>query len=159
MCSLKVHNPIEALVQRARGLLGTEREAHENRYPHAPAARRALGIGNGAGTQSRSRLWQLQHIRPYSVERDLQPTPVAGCPALRRGPGMVDLFAGGREKSTQFGAAFEAVTAATGIAFYNAAEAVVETDGADGILLTADEHLALGTAIAEQVRALLSGQN
>ncbi|MGV3573809.1 MAG: hypothetical protein ACO1O4_01595 [Devosia sp.] len=74
-------------------------------------------------------------------------------------PAMVDLFAGGREKSTQFGAAFEAVTAANGIAFYDAAEAVGETDGADGIHLTAEEHLALGTAIAEQVRALLSGQN
>lgn len=74
-------------------------------------------------------------------------------------PGMVDLFAGGQEKSLRFGAAFEVAAAASGIGFYNAAKAVGETDGSDGIHLTAEEHRALGTALADQVRALLSKQD
>lgn len=74
-------------------------------------------------------------------------------------PGMADLFAGGREKSTQFGAVFEAAAAEKGIAFYDDAEAVGGTDGADGVHLTAAEHSALGSALADEVRALLTARS
>lgn len=65
------------------------------------------------------------------------------------------LFQAGEEPSKQLGEAFASEAKKTGIAFFDAGT-VTSTDGIDGIHLTAENHKALGEALAPVVKELLS---
>ena len=75
--------------------------------------------------------------------RDTSATPLAG------------LFQAGVAPSEKLGAAFAAEAKRTGIPYFDAG-AVTSTDGVDGIHLTANNHEALGKALAPVVRDILS---
>lgn len=65
------------------------------------------------------------------------------------------LFAAGEGPSQRLGAAFRSTLEAAGVALFDASEAIGDVDGADGIHMTAEEHMALGKALAAPVRALI----
>lgn len=64
------------------------------------------------------------------------------------------LFADGREKTEQFGEVFAAACETFGAGFLDAGT-VTTTQGADGIHFSVDNNRDVGTAIAEEVRAII----
>jgi lysophospholipase L1-like esterase len=60
----------------------------------------------------------------------------------------------GREKSLMLGAVFKSAATSANIPVYDTSE-VIETDGPDGVHLTADAHQKLGRAVAEVVLKLI----
>lgn len=65
------------------------------------------------------------------------------------------LFAAGEGPSQRLGEAFRSTLEPAGVALFDASVAIGAVDGADGIHMTAEEHGALGRALAAPVRALL----
>lgn len=68
---------------------------------------------------------------------------------------LADMFAGGAEKSRALGPKLAAVAERQEVAFLDLA-AVAEVDPVDGIHLDAAAHVAIGTAMADKVRSILS---
>ena len=64
-------------------------------------------------------------------------------------------FAGGEEKSRQLSKDYAAVAQAAGAEFLDAGS-VIRTDGVDGLHLSAAAEQALGRAVAEKVKTILS---
>ena len=64
------------------------------------------------------------------------------------------MFAGGIEKSKALPPAYEAVARAAGAEFLDLGK-LTATDGMDGVHLTPAAHKAIGTGVAEKVRAIL----
>ena len=65
-----------------------------------------------------------------------------------------EMWIRGREKSLMLGAVFKSAATSANIPVYDTSE-VIETDGPDGVHLTADAHQKLGRAVAEVVRKLI----
>lgn len=68
---------------------------------------------------------------------------------------FADFFVGGVEKSQQFGRLYASIAELARVEFFDAAT-VIQTDGADGVHLTATAHRALGRALAEKVKSILA---
>lgn len=95
-------------------------------------------IGAGVGT-------------PYTTSPDV----LLICPPpLGRMDYFTEAFAGGHDKARALPPLFAAVAQAAGAGFLDAGT-VIDTDGADGLHLTADAQGALGRAVAEAVRGRL----
>jgi lysophospholipase L1-like esterase len=97
-------------------------------------------------------------IREAPIEPGM-PVPsvlvVAPPPIQRpRGP-IAPKFAGGEAKCAGLAEAYRDVASAAGCAFFDAAE-VTPSSRVDGVHLDADQHVKLGTALAEVVRPLLA---
>ncbi|MES0884410.1 GDSL-type esterase/lipase family protein [Roseibium sp. SCP14] len=69
-------------------------------------------------------------------------------------PDFAAMFEGGREKSERLGAALEAAAGKAGVAFFDAGSVVPRAAGTDGLHMSAEQHNALGTAMAEVVRRI-----
>jgi lysophospholipase L1-like esterase len=69
-------------------------------------------------------------------------------------PERAERFAGGIEKSKALPPYYEAIAKAAGAEFLDVGK-LTATDGVDGIHLTASAHKAIGTGVAEKVKAIL----
>ncbi|MBT9385285.1 SGNH/GDSL hydrolase family protein [Pseudooceanicola sp. CBS1P-1] len=69
-------------------------------------------------------------------------------------PFFAEMFVGGREKTEALGPLYESLAAFMKVHFLNAAE-VIETDGVDGLHLSAQSNLKLGAAMARKVQEIL----
>jgi lysophospholipase L1-like esterase len=74
---------------------------------------------------------------------------IAPPPILEVGP-FKEMFAGGAEKSLQFGACYQDIAAASGCHFLDAGK-IIRSSPVDGIHFDASEHAKLGTAVVEKV--------
>lgn len=79
---------------------------------------------------------------------------IAPPPPGRLSPYFEDMFAGGHAKALAMAPLYEGIAKLTGAAFLNAGEHI-ETDGADGVHLSADMQRKLGLAVAAKVREIL----
>lgn len=70
-------------------------------------------------------------------------------------PWTAETFRGGAEKSRELGALYRAMAASRGAAFLDASD-YIESDGVDGIHLTAQANRTLGRAVAQQVAEILA---
>ncbi len=138
---LASHLPLDLVVI----MLGTnDLKAHFNRSP----LRIALGAGRlvdivqridgGIGT-------------PYASPQVLLICP----PPLAEMKFFAEEFAGGHEKSRALPAAYAAMAKAAGALFLDAGT-VIETDGPDGLHLSAKSQVALGRAVAAMLRDRVS---
>jgi lysophospholipase L1-like esterase len=97
-------------------------------------------------------------IRRAPIEPDM-PVPkilVVAPPAIQRAKGPIaPKFENAEHKAVNLASAIEQVAYETGFAFFNAGS-VTTTSKVDGVHLDADQHLALGKAMAEKVKPFLS---
>lgn len=140
--ALASHEPLDLVII----LLGTnDTKAY---LDHTP-----LEIGLGAGE-----LINIVHEAPgwdwteYETPAVLLVSPPPLGESIAEG--AAEAFAGGREKSLEVPAMYEAVAGMAGEHFFDAGS-VIETDGIDGIHLTAEANEKLGAAVAEEVRTIL----
>lgn len=70
-------------------------------------------------------------------------------------PGAAPIFEGAREKSMGLPAVYRAVADMAGAHFFDAGT-VIQTDGVDGIHLTAEANATLGRAVAAEVERILA---
>ncbi len=140
--ALASHEPLDLVII----LLGTnDTKSYLDRTP--------LEIGLGAGE-----LINMVHEAPgwdwteYETPQVLLISP----PPLGEsiGAAAAEAFEGGREKSLELPAMYEAVAGMAGEHFFDAGS-VIDTDGIDGIHLSAEANATLGEAVAEEVRAIL----
>jgi len=75
-------------------------------------------------------------------------------PKIEQGPVFGEMFKGGLEKSKQLPELYKSAAQAGGAAFFDAGS-VVNTDGADGLHLSADAQKKLGQAVAAKVKELM----
>ena len=75
-------------------------------------------------------------------------------PKIEQGPVFREMFKGGLEKSKQLPELYKSVAQQGGAAFFDAGT-VVNTDGADGLHLSADAQKKLGQALAPKVKELM----
>jgi lysophospholipase L1-like esterase len=78
---------------------------------------------------------------------------IAPAPLGRLSAVFEDMFAGGHAKTAEMAPLYEAVARQTGAAFLNAGEHI-ETDGVDGVHLSATMQHRLGLAVAAKLRGL-----
>lgn len=140
---LASHAPLDLVIL----LLGTnDAKAHLERAP--------LQIGLGAGRL----LAMTQDRRPWAWSDHPAPRALLICPpplAERIDPAAQEEFRGGREKSLALPPIYAAIAAAAGAEFLDAGT-LIETDGIDGIHLTAAANRTLGAAAAGKVRAIFA---
>jgi lysophospholipase L1-like esterase len=108
----------------------------------------ALDIAQGAGKLVE--LVQKSATGPMGAAPDillLAPAPVRVLPMWE------EMFEGAEEKSELFAEHFGAVAEARGCHFMDTG-ALISVSSRDGVHLDASEHLKLGTAVAERVRAI-----
>lgn len=138
---IEVNSPLSLVIL----FLGTNdfQFAHQNNAWHS-----AQGIGAIVAA-----------IRRAPVEPGM-PVPkilVVAPPPIQRAVGAVaPKFEGAELKAVDLGSAIEQVADQTGCGFFDAGE-VTTTSKIDGVHLDGEQHLALGKAIAEEVRLLVSG--
>jgi lysophospholipase L1-like esterase len=70
-------------------------------------------------------------------------------------PWLARMFEGGREKSAELADQYAELAAFFGVGFLDAGS-VVHTDGVDGIHFTKENNAQLGSAVADEVRRILS---
>jgi lysophospholipase L1-like esterase len=68
--------------------------------------------------------------------------------------GRAERFAGGVEKTKALPAYYEAIAKAAGAEFLDVGK-LTTTDGIDGVHLSPEAHKAIGTGVAEKVKAIL----
>jgi lysophospholipase L1-like esterase len=97
-------------------------------------------------------------IRRAPIEPGM-PAPeilVVAPPPVQKAKGSIaPKFAGAEHKAVNLASAIEQVANETGCAFFNAGS-VTTTSKVDGVHLDAEQHLALGQALANEVKSLLS---
>jgi lysophospholipase L1-like esterase len=77
------------------------------------------------------------------------------CTNLARSPkGRAEQFAGGVEKTKALPVYFEAIAKAAGAEFFGASK-LTTADGINGVHLSPEAHKAIGTGVAEKVKAIL----
>jgi lysophospholipase L1-like esterase len=89
----------------------------------------------------------------YAAPRSLldAPPPLGEIPD----PWTAETFRGGTEKSRELGGMYRAMVASRDAAFLDAGD-YIETDGVDGVHLTAHANRTLGRAVAEKVVEILA---
>ena len=109
----------------------------------------ALALGRITSTIVKGR-WQSK--TDYAAPRVLIVAP----PGLDYGKRFYsDFFAGARQKTSDWGRLIEPVVRAGGAEFMNAVDVVGVADQVDGVHMSADEHKALGEAVAQKVKAMM----
>jgi lysophospholipase L1-like esterase len=136
---IEIHSPLALVVL----MLGTNdfQSMHDNNAWHA-----AQGIAT-----------LVQAIRTAPIEPGMPVPPilvVAPPPILEPQGAMAPKFAGGAQKCAGLAAAYRDTCAALGCAFFDAAE-VTTASRVDGVHLDAEQHVALGNALAAAVGKLL----
>ena len=99
----------------------------------------------------------VRALRRAPIEPDMPVPPILIVAPPRTGSpagAAVDKFAGARERSEGLEAAFAAVAAELGCAFFDAGR-VITVSRIDGVHLDADQHDVLGRALVNPVGALL----
>ena len=79
---------------------------------------------------------------------------IAPAPLGRLSAAFEEMFAGGQAKTVAMAPLYQAVAERAGVGFLDAG-AHIETDGADGVHLSADMQRRLGMAVAAKVRGML----
>ncbi len=87
----------------------------------------------------------------------IQPIPVLLVSPPHVGPlsALAELFAGAPEKSRQLAPHYQAIAKQLGCHFFDAAT-LVQTSPIDGVHWAADQHVLLGSRLAEMVRGILN---
>ena len=136
LASLESHSPIDAVVL----MLGTN--DLKARFGLSPS-----DIAAGIGVL-------LKIIRDYSHEQGTIKTLVVCPPPIFEIGNFAAMFAGGAAKSQELAAAYREIAHLHGAAFLKAGS-IIETSRGDGIHFDPPAHLALGHAIAEQIKKTL----
>ncbi|MDT0307421.1 SGNH/GDSL hydrolase family protein [Streptomyces sp. DSM 44917] len=140
--ALATHLPLDLVVI----MLGTnDTKVYFGRTPFEIAAgastlvAQVAGCAGGVGT-----------VYPAPPVLLVSPPPLGEIPD----PWFAELFQGGREKTRELPRHYRALASFLGVSFADAGRHVA-TEGVDGIHFTAENNLALGTALAQEVAALL----
>ena len=99
----------------------------------------------------------VNEIRNAPIEPGMPVPPILlVCPPQIRSPrgSMAEKFRGADLKCTGLAEAYSQVAASLGCRFFDA-QTVTSTSDIDGVHLDADQHLRLGSALAEIVRSIL----
>lgn len=135
---LESHRPLDAVIL----MLGTnDLKIRFNK----PASEIAMGVSALVG--------DIKAIRPGHELEVPEILLVSPPPILTDLRGWESVFDGGREKSLRLAEEYERVAAVHGVRFFDAG-VVAESSDVDGFHLDVAGHLALGTALADEIRAI-----
>lgn len=143
--ALASHLPLDLVIL----LLGTnDTKSYFKRTPYE--------IANGMGKLAGQVLTSAGGVgTPYPAPKVLivAPPPLADMPDLW----FEGMFEGGLEKTKELGRYYRALASFLKVDFIDAGEHI-ETDGCDGIHLSAETNIKLGNAIAEKVRSIFAAE-